>query len=127
MQQNKSKKSIPAFCLGILLIGVLLQAGGLLKGNRLVFPGLPEIWQAFTGLLSDGKTYVKIGTTLIHVAEALLISAGIGIAVGLAEGSNRWIYSFFRPLMVFIRSIPMIVLVILIMSMISYRAAVSGL
>lgn len=122
MQRNKDKNSIPAYCLGILLIGVLLQAGGLMKGNRLVFPGLPEIWQAFTSLLSNGNTYVKIGTTLIHVAEALLISAGIGITVGLAEGSSRWIYSFLRPLMVFIRSIPMIVLVILIMSMISYRA-----
>lgn len=122
MMQNKKTNSALAVCLGILLIGGILQAGGMLKGNRIVFPGLSEIVKAFFSLLSDGKTYLKIGTTLLHVIEALLISGGIGIILGLAEGSSRWFYSFLRPLMVLLRSIPMIVLVVLIMSMISYRA-----
>lgn len=110
-----------AFCLGIVLIGVFLQAGVLLKGNRIVFPGLPEIGQALVRLLSDGKTYLKIGTTMLHAAEALILSCGIGIAIGILEGCSRWAYSFFRPAMIFIRSIPMIVLVVLIMAAASYR------
>ena len=93
-----------------------------MKGNKVVFPGLPEIWQAFVRLLGDGKTYAKIGTTMLHVLEALAVSAVIGIAAGLAEGISGWIHSFFKPLMILIRSMPMIVLVILIMSLISYRS-----
>ena len=107
---------------GLILIGILLQAGGMLRGNRVVFPGLPEIWQALFRLLGTLSTYQKIGITLLHVIEALAISAGIGILAGLAEGLSEWIHSFFRPLMILIRSIPMIVLVILIMSIQNYRS-----
>ena len=95
---------------------------GLIKGNKVVFPGLPEIGEAFLRLICDSSTWQKIGVTLLHVAEALAISAVLGIIIGLAEGISEWIYSFFRPLMILIRSIPMIVLVIVIMSLISYRA-----
>lgn len=119
---KKSKHSGIAFCLGLILIGILLQAGGMLRGNRVVFPGLPEIGQALFHLLGTSSTYQKIGITLLHVIEALFISAGIGIIAGLAEGISEWIHSFFRPLMILIRSIPMIVLVILIMSIQNYRS-----
>lgn len=118
---GKNKQSFAAFCLGLILIGILLQAGGKLKGNQIVFPGLPEIGQALLRLLGKTSTYEKIGITLKHVLEALAISAGIGIIVGLAEGISEWVHSFFRPLMILIRSMPMIVLVILIMSVMKYR------
>ena len=99
MKQNKTKGSSLAFILGILLIAVFLQTGGLLKGNRIVFPGLPEIGEAVFRLLGDGRTWLKIETTMLHVAEALLLSAGIGILIGLLEGSSNFAYSFFRPVM----------------------------
>ena len=120
--RKEQKGSATAFCLGIILIGAILQAGGALKGNRVVFPGLPEIGQALFRLLGDGNTYLKIGTTMVHVAEALALSALIGIAIGLAEGFSGRIHSFFRPMMILIRSMPMIVMVILIMSMLNYRS-----
>lgn len=122
MKPNKTKGSVLAFSLGILLIAVFLQTGGLLKGNRIVFPGLPEIGEALVRLLVDGRTWLKIGTTMLHVAEALFLSAVIGILIGLLEGSSGFAYSFFRPVMILIRSTPMILLVILIMATISYRA-----
>ena len=118
----RKRRSVTAFCLGIVLAGVILQTGGLIKGNRVVFPGLPEIGQAFFRLLCEGGTWQKIGVTMLHVAEALAISAVLGIMIGLAEGINEWIYSFFRPIMILIRSIPMIVLVIVVMSLMSYSA-----
>ena len=89
------------------------------KGGVLL---VDEIGQALVHLLSEEATYLKIATTLLHVIEALVISAVIGIAVGLAEGADHRIYAFFRPFMVLIRSLPMIVMVILVMSMISYRS-----
>ena len=118
---RKQKNSFKtAFCLGIVLIGAILQAGGTLKGNRVVFPGLAEISQALFRLLGSSSTWMKIGTTLLHTSEALLISAGIGILAGLAEGLSEWVHSFFRPILILIRSMPMIILVILIMSVLNY-------
>ena len=122
MKRNKKKGSAVSFCLGIVLIALIFETGGLLKDNRVVFPGLPEIGQALVRLLREEATYLKIATTLIHVLEALAISSTIGIVIGLAEGADHRIYAFFRPLMILIRSLPMIVLVILVMSIISYRS-----
>ena len=122
MKRNKKKGSAVSFCLGIVLIALIFETGGLLKDNRVVFPGLPEIGHALVRLLCEEATYLKIATTLIHVLEALAISSTIGIAIGLAEGADHRIYAFFRPLMILIRSLPMIVLVILVMSIISYRS-----
>lgn len=122
MHKEKGKAGIISFCMGLILIAVLFQAEGMMKGNRVVFPGLPEIGQALFRLLRNAATYKKIGTTLLHMMEALILSAGIGIFIGLAEGVSEWIHSFLRPLMILIRSIPMIVLVILIMSVLNYRS-----
>ncbi len=121
MRKQKGS-ALTAFCLGIVLIGAILQAGGILKGNKVVFPGLPEIGQALFRLLGNSNTWLKIGTTILHVTEALLISAGIGILAGLSEGLSEWVHSFFRPILILIRSIPMIVMVILIMSVLNYRS-----
>ena len=119
--QNRKKRSVSAFSLGVTLIGAALQAGGLLKGNRIVFPDLPEIGQALIRLLENNATYKKIGITMLHVLESLLISSFAGILIGIAEGFSEWVHSFFRPVMILIRSMPMIVLVILTMSILNYK------
>ena len=121
MRDSKKINGTVSFFLGILLIGLGLQAGSSIKGNHVVFPSLNEILQALIHLLGNADTYSKIGTTLLHVAEALAFSAGIGILIGLAEGSVQWLYSLLRPFMIVIRSLPMIVTVILVMSLLSYR------
>ena len=76
MERNNRRNNTLAFCLGILLVGVLIQAAGWLKGDRLVFPGVGEILAAFVRLLGTGKVWKQIGTTLLHLAEALAVSTG---------------------------------------------------
>ena len=71
MERNKKGLNILAFGLGILLVGGLIQAAGWLKGDKLVFPGVGEILQAFVRMLGEERTWKQIGTTLIHLAEAL--------------------------------------------------------
>ena len=47
MERNKKGLNTLAFCLGILLAGMLIQAAGWLKGDRLVFPDVGEILRTF--------------------------------------------------------------------------------
>ena len=70
MERNKKRNETLAFCLGILLVGALIQAAGWLKGDRLVFPDVGEILAAFVRLLSSGKVWKQIGTTLLHLADS---------------------------------------------------------
>ncbi|MBQ6720685.1 MAG: hypothetical protein IJQ88_00865, partial [Clostridia bacterium] len=114
MLKNKRSQTL-AFCLGILLVGLLVQLAGSLRGDRLIFPGVGQILAVFFRLLGEAGTWQKILVTLLHLAEALALSVLLGLLLGLAEGFSPFVRNLFRPLMITLRSLPMIVLVILIM------------
>ena len=73
MSQNKGK-DVLAFCLGIVLIGAVIQGAGALKGDALVFPGVDEILRAFFRLMGEGKTYALIWTTMQHLIASMAVS-----------------------------------------------------
>lgn len=108
------------FCLGIILIGVLIQILGKIKGNPLVFPGVLEILRSFSRLLSDSRTYHLILTTLMHLFVSLAVSSMIGVSLGVAEGLCPFLKKILSPLMIMLRSIPMIVIVVIIMVLSDY-------
>ena len=119
MLKNKRSQTL-AFCLGILLVGLLVQLAGSLRGDRLIFPGVGQILAVFFRLLGEAGTWQKILVTLLHLAEALALSVLLGLLLGLAEGFSPFDRNLFRPLMITLRSLPMIVLVILIMVLANY-------
>lgn len=111
-----------AFALGILLIGCLIQGAGWIKGDSLVFPDVSQILRAFFRLLAAKRTYVLMGTTLRHLVEAVAVSTIAGITLGLCEAASPFLRELLRPLMILFRSIPMIVLTIIIMVLMKYDA-----
>lgn len=119
MKQNKIANT-GIFCLGIIFAGVVIQLLGRVKGDSLVFPGVPEILKAFFRLLADRNTYVQIFTTLIHLFISLVLSSFIGILLGLLEGCSDNFRRFLKPVMTMLRSIPIIVLVVIIMVLAKY-------
>ena len=120
MSRNKIQ-DILAFCLGLVLIAALLQAAGAMKGDRLVFPGVDEILRAFVRLITTGQTYRMIWTTMQHLIVSVAVSTGIGIALGLLQGMNRFIRKLFTPLMIMLRSMPMIVMIVIVMVLVKYE------
>ncbi len=120
MSRNKKAYSFIAFCLGLASILALIQAGGVLHGNRIVFPDVREIGEAFFRLLSKRETYIQIAVTMLHLLEALAWSMGAGILTGVASGMSDPMRSGLKPFMIMIRSLPMIVLVILMMVIFPY-------
>ncbi|MBR2528855.1 MAG: ABC transporter permease subunit [Blautia sp.] len=119
MVHSKRTQTI-AFCLGIILIGCLIQAAGWMKNDRLVFPSVTEILRALFFLLSQKETYQKIWVTLRHLLQTLAVSTVIGISLGLAEGLSDFLQALLKPLMILLRSVPMIILVVVIMVMTQY-------
>lgn len=119
MRRNKLGDTV-AFGLGLVLIGVLLQAAGAIKGDDLVFPGVDEILRAFVRLLVTPQTYRLIWTTLKHLIAAMAVSTVLGVALGLVQGLCRFARQLLRPLMIFLRSLPMIVLIVIVMVLVKY-------
>ena len=110
MARNKRISEWAGFILGIGLILAILQLGNHLQGKRAIFPTAAETIQALQSLLSRKSTYTEIGTTLIQVVQSVAFSAFIGIALGTAEGIVPFLHSLLRPLYALLRSIPLIVL-----------------
>ena len=121
MRPNKRSQDTLAFVLGIILIGCLIQAAGWMKNDRLVFPDVFSILRAFFHLLGDPKTWLQIRTTMVHLLAAMAVSTVFGLLIGLAEGYSDFIHVMLRPLMVMLRSIPMLVLVVIIMVLTKYE------
>ena len=109
------------FCLGIILIGVLIQVFSTAKGDSVVFPSLLEILKSFFRLLVSKSTYLSIANSFFHLLAALFFSTVLGIFLGLLEGFFDFFQKFFRPLMMLLRSLPMIVAAIIIMVITKYE------
>ncbi|MBQ2952909.1 MAG: ABC transporter permease subunit [Clostridia bacterium] len=120
MRPNKARDAL-AFCLGVELIGCLIQAAGTAKGDTLVFPGVGEILQAFLRLLGEGQTWRMIGTTLRHVLVSMVVSTVIGVTLGVAMGLSSFVRWLLQPLMAMLRALPMIVLIVIVMVMTKYE------
>ena len=118
---KKKTGSWAAFCLGLILLAALVQLAGSVKGDRLVFPGVGEILKAFFALLRAPETYLKIWVTLRHLLITVAASAVLGVALGLLEGLSDFARELFRPAMILMRAIPMIVLVVIVMVLFPYR------
>ena len=120
LREKKQMKWLP-FCLGLLLLAALIQGLGALKGDRLVFPDVPSILRAFFALLRQPETFLRLRTTLGHLLISLAFSTVLGILLGLLEGLSGFCRQLLRPVMIFLRALPMIVLVIIAMVLLPYR------
>ena len=119
MRPSKARDGL-ALCLGVVLLCSLVQAVGAAKGDVLIFPGLGEILRALWDMLGDAKTWKMIGVTMRHVVTAMLISAAGGVMLGLAMGLSRFVRQMMKPVMALLRTIPMIVLIVVVMVLTSY-------
>ena len=119
MRQNKLNDTL-AFCLGIVLIGVVVQGAGALKGNDLVFPGVDEILRAFFRLITEEKTYALIWTTMKHLIASMAVSAVIGVTLGMGMGMLPFLRKLLQPMMILLRSLPMVILIVIIMVVADY-------
>ena len=120
MSQSKLKDTL-TFCLGIVLIGVVIQTAGALKGDDLVFPGVDVILRAFGRLITTGKTYALIWTTLKHLIVSMAVSTVIGIALGMSMGMLPFVRNLLKPMMILLRSLPMIILIVIVMVVTKYE------
>lgn len=122
--KNKNATSRAAdiifFSIGLLLIAFLIQTFGKIKGDAIVFPSVIQILKTFFHLLIEPKTYILILTSIFHLVAALFFSVVIGIFLGVCAGLCEPVYKILTPLMTMLRSIPMIILVIIIMVLADY-------
>lgn len=64
-------------------------------------------------LAGDSGFRAHVGATLLRAVITFLITLGVGVGMGLAAGTFGWMRSALRPIMVVIRTIPVMSIILL--------------
>ena len=112
---SKKIKNLILFVAGILIFIIIISLIGIIKDNKVVFPSVFEITDTFFELLKKGDTYKYVGITLLDFVIALLFSSIIGLGFGILSGFNDISKGILRPFMIVFRSMPMVIIIVIIM------------
>jgi NitT/TauT family transport system permease protein len=83
--------------------------------SQAVFPLPSAVLASAAGLLGNGTYWAAVGATLGAWAEAMAISVAIAVPAGLLLGSLPWLEYAVRPVIEFLRPVPSIVLLPLVL------------
>jgi len=90
-----------------LAVWELLSHSGWLY--RDVVPSLLAIGNAIFSLLAHGEYYLNLAVTAGEVASALVIGGGLGLAVGILLGANRFLSKAFESYLYYLGPTPKII------------------
>lgn len=108
-------KNLILFVAGLLIAALIITIIGIVKDNSIIFPSLIDIIVKFFKLLATASTYKFIGVTLFDFIIVMILSTFIGMLLGTLSGMNDICKGIIRPFLIIFRSLPMIVLIVIIM------------
>ncbi|WP_302820381.1 ABC transporter permease [Fusobacterium ulcerans] len=98
-----------------LLFIIVWEIISRIVGNDLIFPGIPSIFKALIDIIK-GKDFLSI---VFHTLKRTGISIGISLVIGILCGILSYRYKFFYilffPFFSFLKSIPTIAVIILVL------------
>lgn len=96
----------------IILIFLIWYLGSKLHlWNSFIIPPPEKVMKSFILLLKNGKLFKSIGISLQRVGIGFLISSLIALPLGIIFGINIRIYEYFKPSLEFLRHVPPLALV----------------
>jgi len=107
---SKSKYISLASVIVMLLIWKLLSV---YFGSAFVLPSPEKTLITTLNLFTDGNFLLTVGSTVLRSLAGFFLSALLGIITGIASGMNPWFDAFLRPVLVTIRSTPVIAIILL--------------
>lgn len=118
---NKSLKNTLYYCLGILLIAVILQLLSVSSNKELFLPGINVIIKDLFYLLGKSSTYISLWNTIKNLLLSLGISIIIGCTLGIIAGINKNLYLLFKPAISFLKTLPVIIFIVLLMLFFKFK------
>lgn len=107
-----NKRNIILYIIGIILLFLLIELLSIIINNPLIFPNIFVIFKEIFIILTNGSFYISLGTTILELFISIIIVFILGITLGLIAGINQNISIILKPIMSFLRCIPIIVIII---------------
>jgi NitT/TauT family transport system permease protein len=89
------------------------ELGSQVSGSLLIFPGPLPVMSNLLRLLQSPRFLVSLGESFMRVITALVISAPLGIIVGIGAGLDKRIAAFIRPLLQVISATPVLSVILI--------------
>lgn len=99
----------------IILFIVAWQLYAIKIDNQFLMPNPLEVFKEFFRLFADMDTYVVIGSTFLRLIISISIAAALGLFLGLISGVYYQIEAFLKPIIITLRTLPVISIIIIIL------------
>lgn len=118
MKSSITKKNNAVyFVLGILFLLFVWYLSSLIINNSGVVPSISEVVNELKLILGNSSTYKLLGNTFLKIFVALFISFLVGLVLAMLGLISEKIEYFIRPLIVFLKSIPIVAIVMILIVM----------
>ncbi len=94
----------------------------LVINHPLILPSPLKVGEAFLGMLVEFNTWVILGSTLLRLMVAIIISGCLGIILGSVAGLSPKFSWILRPYVSIFRTIPVISIIVILLILIGYRS-----
>lgn len=100
---------------GVLFLVLVWYGAAIAIGAEIILPTPAAAFTALIALLGRGAFWSSVGFTVLRGFLGFFLSFALGLLMGVASGKNRLIRSFTKPLVVVIRSTPVMSVILLAM------------
>ena len=97
----------------VIIILVTWKFFSLYFNSEFVLPSPEKTLLTTLKLFVDDRFLVTVGTTILRSLTGFIVSFFLGLLAGIASGVNPYVDAFLRPVLVTIRSVPIIAIILL--------------
>ena len=108
----KNKKYL---MISIALILVLWQVIAIIIDNRLLLPSFFDVLIQLINIIKAGTFINLIGSSIIRCLQSFIICILVASILAVASYFNKFIYNFLYPVMAFIKAVPIMAFIVLIL------------
>lgn len=112
------------YILGLVLIFVIWWIGSIAVSNDYVIPNISSSFSALFNLFRDSYTYKVLGHTLFRLLISLIVCGISGFILAILASMFVKIRYFLKPVMVLLKTLPIVVVITLILVMLKSNLAV---
>ena len=113
--KNKSKYNSLFSTASIILLFIIWQVYSIYVNNATLMPTPLSVLQRFMDMLCEKETYITLFTSLGRLLFSLVLAILLGTIFGLLSGVNDKVEAFFRPIIITIRTLPVISIIVVIL------------
>lgn len=115
IKKNKNKSKIIYNILGILFIFLIWFILSYYFNNSLVIPKIKDVFKTLIKILSTSRIYKLLLLMIIRIILTVVISFIISLLMAIFAIKNKNIYNFLNPLIVVMKTMPIIAIIILLL------------